>query len=98
MQMQWAREFWDKIFPHHKQNQREEYDSADVILESTGNNISHLNHVLCSMTGFSSSEIKFYLEKTPVVIFSLPKSSAIEIANVIQTTGATVSLRFYNKI
>jgi hypothetical protein len=97
--MQWAREFWDKIFPQHNEKDQPPGDHADVILQSTGKNISHLNHVLCTMTGLSSSEIKFYLERTPVVVFTcLPRISAIEVANSIQVTGATVNLRFYNKI
>lgn len=96
--MQWVREFWDKIFPYHNEKD-EQGDFADVILQSTGNNIPHLNHVLCSMTGLSSSEIKFYIERTPVIVFTnLPRISAMEVANLIQATGAKVSLKFYNKI
>jgi hypothetical protein len=51
------------------------------------------------MTGHPPSEISYYLSRIPVAIFvGLPKANAIEIANAIQATGATVELRYYNKV
>ena len=95
--MTWIQEFWNRIFPHADSDLTAEV--ADVILRDTGKNITHFIHVLKSMTGLSPSEIKFYTEKMPVAIFrQLPKQSAIEVAQALESTGATVELRFNNKV
>ena len=96
--MTWMQEFWNRIFPH-RQDQTPDCDSADVILRAAGNNVAYLSHVLCTMTGHPPTEISYYLSRIPVAIFvGLPKANAIEIANAIQATGATVELRYYNKV
>jgi hypothetical protein len=95
--MIWIQEFWNKIFPDADPIVTTEV--ADVILRDTGVNITHFTRVLCAMTGHSPSEIKFYTEKMPVAIFrQLPKQSAIEVAQALESTGATVELRFNNKV
>jgi|GEM_PF-5530153 len=95
--MNWMQEFWNKIFPHHLN--KVSGDFADVVIVSTGKNITYLNHVLTTMTGLSSSEIKFYTEKVPVKVFSgLPRESALFVAQSLEITGATVELRFNNKV
>ena len=94
--MTWMQEFWNKIFPHHPD--KISGDFADVVIVSTGKNITHLNHVLTTMTGLSSSEIKFYTEKVPLKVFSgLPRESALSVAQSLEITGATVRLDFYSK-
>jgi ribosomal protein L7/L12 len=95
--MNWMQKFWNNIFPHHLN--KVSGDFADVVIVSTGKNITYLNHVLTTMTGLSSSEIKFYTEKVPVKVFSgLPRESALSVAQSLEITGATVELRFNNKV
>lgn len=91
--MTWMQEFWKKIFPEHNQEDATgKY--ADVILIAMGPNISHVTHVVRSLTGLGISEINFYLSKTPVRIFSnLPIKSAYEVAQTIQSTGASVEIK-----
>lgn len=90
--MNWIKEFWNKIF----QIKFSAGDVADVILLNTGKNVSHLTQVLKTMTGLSVSEIIFYTERTPIIIFKqIPRQSAIEVIQALEITGATVELRTY---
>ncbi len=92
--MTWIQEFWSKMFPDANCSVIDT-ELADVILLSTGKNMAHFTHVLRSMTGLNTSEIKFYTERMPVAIFrQLPKQSAIEIAHSLESAGASIELRF----
>lgn len=96
--MTWKQEFWKKIFPHSCDPQSE-YTHADVILSATGKNIAHLSNVLMSLMSLSPSEINFYISNAPVIVYSnLPKRAAQEVSDMIQATGATVELRYHNKV